>query len=94
MAATADVDGSSILRLTRQRLGDYTSLIITNQAGTLTALALWTDPRNASACAMVDDYRISVSSGQTPAPPDPDVAGQCPSGFGNTDIMAAAITLN
>jgi hypothetical protein len=94
MSSTVDVDGSSTLQLNSQRLGDYTSIVITGNRGKHTAYPIWTDPRHAAPCALVDAYRQALTAGQAPARPDPDLDGQCPQGFGDTDIFAASIALD
>jgi len=94
--APADVDGSSTPNLRQQRLGDYTTMIITSFNGKLVAYPIWTDPRNAASCSLVDSYRAALRANQNPPParPDPDVLNQCPLGFGVTDIYDATIPLN
>ena len=91
--APVDVDGSSDPTLALQRMGDYTSLIITSYKTQLFAYPIWTDSRNAVPCPLIDQYRAAVAAHQTVARPDPDVLSQCPTGFGNTDIYGAVIPL-
>ena len=86
-STSGDPDGSSTNSLAAQFLGDYTSIVSTNTA----AYPIWTDSRNAVPCAAVDSYRAAVAAGQSAPKPDPDLANQCPMGFGNTDIYAAVI---
>ena len=92
--SAVDVDGSSDPSLARQRLGDYTSLIVTSYKAQLMAYAIWTDPHNAVSCPLVDQYRAAVAAHQAASRPDPDVLSQCPAGFGNTDIYDAVIPLH
>jgi len=89
-----DLDGSSTPQLDSQQLGFYTSIIITTFGGHATAFPIWTDPRNAVPCPLVDKYRAAVAAGQSPSRPDPDIKSQCPLGFGNTDIYDAVIPLS
>jgi len=50
---------------------------------------VWTDVRNAEACAAINTYREAINEGQTPDPPAP--AAECAASFGNTDIYATTI---
>jgi hypothetical protein len=88
-----DVDGSTGFSLTNEKLGDYTSIVVSTYSGATTAFPVWTDTRNAVPCPLIDSYRTAVAAGQHPPKPDPDVNSQCPLGFGNTDIYSAAIQL-
>jgi hypothetical protein len=83
--AAGDPDGSSTNSLTTQFLGDYATATSSNTR----AVFVWTDTRNATACAAVDAFRAG-----TAAKPNPDL--QCPAGaagrsFGNSDIFAGAV---
>jgi hypothetical protein len=85
--------GSTGFSLTSEKLGDYTSIIVSTFNGATTAFPVWTDTRNAVSCPLVDSYRMAVAAGQHPPMPDPDVSNQCHLGFGNTDIYSASIPL-
>jgi hypothetical protein len=84
--ATSNPDGSSYNNLQEQFIGDYIGIV----DGPRQAYVVWTDSRNATACAAVDAFRSQVYAGGKPVAPDPDQA--CATGFGNTDTMAAAVT--
>jgi hypothetical protein len=78
--ATSDPDGSSTNSLRAQFLGDY----ITAVAGPNGVFVVWTDSRNATPCAAVDAFRAKTA-------PKPNVITQCPTTFGNTDIVLGII---
>ncbi len=80
--ASSDPDGSSTNSLAAQFLGDY----ITAVADRSHVYAVWTDSRNATSCAAVDAFRAGAGA-------KPDVITQCPTTFGNTDIMLGRVTL-
>jgi hypothetical protein len=85
-AQSSNPDASSYNNLKEQFIGDYIGIF----AGPTSAVAVWTDARNAAACAAVDDYRRAVYGGsKTAVAPDPDAA--CAPGFGNTDTFAAVV---
>jgi hypothetical protein len=84
--APSNPDGSSYNNLQEQFIGDYIGIVDGPQQANL----VWTDSRNATACAAVDAYRSQVYAGGKPVPPNPDQA--CATSFGNTDTMAAAVT--
>jgi hypothetical protein len=69
-----------------QFIGDYIGIV----DGPQQAYVIWTDSRNASACAAVDAYRSQIYAGAKPVALNPDKA--CATSFGNTDAMAAAVT--
>ena len=79
--ATSDPDGSSTNSLRAQFLGDY----ITAVADASHVYAVWTDSRNATPCAAVDAFRAGTGS-------KPNVIKQCPTTFGNTDILLGIVT--
>jgi hypothetical protein len=80
-------DGSSYNNLMEQFLGDYIGIA----AGPASAYLVWTDSRNATPCAAVDDYRTAVYAGSKSAvASNPDVA--CSASFGNTDTFEATIS--
>jgi hypothetical protein len=79
--ATSDPDGSSTNSLGAQFLGDY----ITAVADASHVYAVWTDARNATACAAVDAFRAGTAG-------KPDVITQCPTTFGNTDIFLGIVS--
>jgi hypothetical protein len=79
--ATSDPDGSSTNSLTAQFLGDY----ITTAADSSHVYAVWTDSRNATPCTAVDAFRAGTA-------PKPDVITQCPTTFGNTDIILGTVS--
>ncbi len=79
--ATSDPDGSSTNSLGAQFLGDY----ITAVADAAHVYAVWTDSRNATACAAVDAFRAGTAG-------KPDVITQCPTTFGNTDIFLGIVS--
>jgi len=83
--APSNPDGSSYNNLQEQFIGDYIGIV----DGPRQAYLVWTDSRNATACAAVDVYRSQVYAGEKPVPPNPDQA--CATSFGNTDTMAAAV---
>jgi hypothetical protein len=85
-AQSSNPDASSYNNLQEQFIGDYIGIV----AGPTSAVAVWTDARNAAACAAVDDYRSAVYAGsKTTVAPNPDAA--CAAGFGNTDTLAAIV---
>ena len=85
-SASSNPDGSSYNNLMEQFLGDYIQIV----SGPASAYIVWTDSRNATACAAVDAYRAAVYGGsKTAVAPNPDTA--CASSFGNTDTMIAAV---
>lgn len=89
-SASSNPDGSSYNDLTEQFVGDYVGIAADPTSGASTAYLVWTDSRNASQCTKVDDYRNAVYAGsKTALPPNPDT--DCPTGFGNTDTMFAAV---
>jgi hypothetical protein len=88
--ASSDPDGSSSAAivhffpngdLLKQSLGDY----ITAVADGSHVYAVWTDARNATPCAAVDAFRAGTA-------PKPNVITQCPTSFGNTDIVFGKVT--
>jgi len=81
--ATSDPDGSSTNSLRAQFLGDY----ITAVADGSHVYAVWTDSRNATSCEAVDTFRVTQKLADKP-----DVITQCPTTFGNTDIVLGIIT--
>jgi hypothetical protein len=84
--AASNPDGSGYNNLQEQFIGDYIGIV----DGPQQAYLVWTDSRNATACAAVDAYRSQVYAGGKPVPPNPDQA--CATSFGNTDTMTAAVT--
>jgi len=85
-AQSSNPDASSYNNLQEQFIGDYIGIV----AGPTSAVAVWTDARNAAACTAVDDYRSAVYAGlKTAVAPNPDAA--CAPGFGNTDTFAAIV---
>src|SRR3989442_1147299 len=78
--ARSDPDGSSTNSLRAQFLGDY----ITAVADTSHVYAVWTDSRNATPCAAVDAFRAGGAA-------KPNVIIQCPTTFGNTDIVLGTV---
>jgi hypothetical protein len=87
--ASSDPDGSSSSAvvhffpngdLIRQSLGDY----ITAVADGSHVYAIWTDARNATPCAGVDAFRAGTAA-------KPNVITQCPTTFGNTDIVLGKV---
>ena len=85
-AVSSNPDGSSYNNLMEQFIGDYIGIV----AGPSSAYAVWTDSRNATACAAVDAYRTQIYAGSKSAvAPNPDTA--CATSFGNTDTMLAQI---
>jgi len=83
---SSNPDGSSYNNLMEQFIGDYIGIV----DGTRQAHLVWTDSRNATACAAVGAYRSQVYAGGSPVAPNPDQA--CAASFGNTDTMTAAVT--
>ncbi|HVH30533.1 MAG TPA: sialidase family protein [bacterium] len=81
--ATSDPDGSSTNSLRAQFLGDY----ITAVADASHVYAVWTDSRNATPCDAVDAFRATQNVADKP-----NVIGQCPTTFGNTDIVLGTVT--
>src|SRR5207245_1346737 len=85
-AQSSNPDASSYNNLQEQFIGDYIGIF----AGPTSAVAVWTDARNATACGAVDAYRSAVYAGlKTAVAPNPDAA--CAPGFGNTDTFAAIV---
>ena len=67
-------------------IGDYNYADATNDG----VVALWNDMRDAVPCAAFDAwYELLLVSVNTPAPPAP--VTDCAPGFGNVDIVAAAV---
>jgi hypothetical protein len=86
-SVSSNPDGSSYNNLTEQFLGDYVGIV----SGPGAAYLVWTDSRNAAACAAVDAYRNQVYAGsKTAVAPNPDTA--CAQDFGNTDTYEATVT--
>jgi hypothetical protein len=84
--SSSNPEGSSYNNLQEQFIGDYIDIA----AGPTTATVVWTDSRNAAACAAVTDYRLQVYAGSTTAvAPNPDQV--CPTSFGNTDTYAGVV---
>ncbi len=81
--ATSDPDGSSTNSLRAQFLGDY----ITAVADASHVYAVWTDSRNATPCAAVDAFRVTQNLADKP-----NVITQCPTTFGNSDIVLGTVT--
>jgi hypothetical protein len=79
---SSDPDGASLNGLQQQFLGDYIAAVSDSRGGRV--FAIWTDSRNAGACAVVDAYRSALAAGASVTAPD--VITQCPRTFGNTDI--------
>src|SRR3989441_6417862 len=79
---TSDQDGSSTNSLRAQFLGDY----ITAVADASHVYAVWTDSRNAASCEAVDAFRVTQKLADKP-----DVITQCPTTFGNTDIVLGIV---
>ena len=84
--ASSNPDGSSYNNPEEQFIGDYIGIV----DGPQQAYLVWTDSRDATACAAVDSYRAQIYAGGKPVAPNPDKA--CATRFGNTDTMAAAVT--
>ena len=85
-SASSNPDGSSYNNLMEQFLGDYVGIV----SGPHAAYLVWTDSRNATACAAVNDYRQAVYSGsRTAVAPNPDQV--CAASFGNTDTYEATV---
>lgn len=83
--ATGDARASSANALDSEFLGDYSGVAATDTFGT----AVWTDVRNAAACAAIDAYRQALTTSSPlpkPAPPT-----DCPATFGNTEIFSATV---
>ncbi len=80
--ASSDPDGSSTNGLGAQFLGDYITAVADARGGRV--LAVWTDARNAATCAAVDAFRAGTG-------PKPNVITQCPTTFGNTDIVLGTV---
>jgi hypothetical protein len=79
--ATSDPDGSSTNSLAAQFLDDYITVV----ADASHVYAVWTDSRNATPCAAVDAFRAGTAG-------RPDVITQCPTTFGNTDILEGIVS--
>ncbi len=79
--APSDPDGSSFNELTNEFIGDYISSV----ADAARVYAVWTDARDARPCAAIDAFRAGKG-------PKPDVITQCPTRFGNTDIVLAIVS--
>ena len=85
-SASSNPDGSSYNNLMEQFLGDYVGIVSGPQA----AYLVWTDSRNATACAAVNDYRRAVYGGsRTAVAPNPDQV--CATSFGNTDTYEVTV---
>ncbi len=78
--APSDPDGSSFNDLTGQFIGDYIAVV----ADAAHVYAVWSDTRNAAPCAAVDAFRAGTG-------PKPNVIAQCPTTFGNTDIVLGTV---
>jgi len=85
-SASSNPDGSSYNNLMEQFIGDYVGIV----SGPHAAYLVWTDSRNATACAAVNDYRRAIYAGsRTAVAPNPDTA--CATSFGNTDTYEATV---
>src|SRR3989454_7158817 len=85
-SASSNPDGSSYNNLMEQFLGDYVGIVSGPQA----AYLVWTDSRNATACAAVNDYRRAVYGGSKTAV-GPNTAPAFATSFGNTDTYEATV---
>ena len=85
-AVAGDARGSSQNNLVAEFLGDYNSVVATNDFG----YAVWNDVRNATDCAAVDTYRQNLASGSPAVKPAPGTV--CDPTFGNSDIYGGAYT--
>jgi hypothetical protein len=83
---TGDARGSSANSLTAEFMGDYNYVVATDDG----AYAVWNDARDAAVCDAVNAYRAGLA-GVGPAAPRPAPASDCPSPFGNTDIVGVAV---
>jgi hypothetical protein len=81
--AASDPDASSTNSLRAQFLGDYITTVADSRGGA--AFGVWTDSRNATPCAAVDDFRAGTAG-------KPDVITDCPTTFGNTDIFLGTVS--
>lgn len=79
-----DARGSSQNNLTAEFLGDYVYAAATRTYGA----AVWNDVRNAADCSAIDDWRMSLRTGDSVLKPAPQQ--DCPSTFGNSDIFGGA----
>jgi hypothetical protein len=82
--AVGDARGSSANSLVDEFLGDYNTVVATNDA----FVGVFNDARDAAVCTDMNTYRQGIANGQSPAAPAPGSA--CPPGFGNTDIWSAS----
>ena len=78
--AVGDARGSSENNLCCEFLGDYDYAAADN----LSVSAVWNDVRNATVCAVMNDYRQSFLAATRLPKPAP--ARDCPRTFGNSDI--------
>jgi hypothetical protein len=83
-AASSDPDVATANGLTAQFIGDYNGAAASPDGSFWFS---WTDTRNGSACAAVDDWR---ASGFTTT--KPNIYDVCPAGFGDSDIYVAHVT--
>ncbi len=88
--AVGDARGSSANSLTVEFLGDYDSVVATNDF----AAAVWNDVRNAAVCDAINAYRAGLA-GVGPSVPPPAPATDCSGSeatFGNTDIFGGVFS--
>jgi hypothetical protein len=81
-AVTSDPNGSSTNSLRAQFLGDYITTVADSRGGA--AFGVWTDSRNATSCNAVDAFRAGTAG-------KPNVITDCPTTFGNTDILLGTV---
>jgi hypothetical protein len=79
-----DARAASANALTDEFLGDYVYAVATNDYGA----AVWNDVRRARNCPAIDDYRMSLETGENLPVPAPEQ--DCPARFGNTDIFGGS----
>jgi hypothetical protein len=83
-AASSDPDVATANSLTAQFVGDYNGAAASPDGSFWFS---WTDTRNGSACAAVDDWR---ASGFTTT--KPNIYDSCSANFGDSDIYVAHVT--
>ena len=95
-----DARGSSTNGIGAEFLGDYNytaaqRIVNVGAAPTEFAVAVWNDSRNSTDCPAIDTYRENLFlflTGAASSPPAKPYPGDCPAGFGNSDIYGGRFT--